>query len=129
MQRGERRLIGDAVDARGTEVALECGDNFHGGAVIFARDRHAVAIAGKRLLQALDVLADGTWPQRLATYDRRGLNPMADSGIGQLMPWKFLARILLARRCDIRMCQHPLRQDLAAEHNAAAQCDHGGDLA
>ena len=36
LQGGQRRMIGDAVDPRGTEVTLESGDHFHGRGVIFA---------------------------------------------------------------------------------------------
>ena len=36
LQRRHGRVIGDAVDARRAEVTLEGGDDFHGGAVIFA---------------------------------------------------------------------------------------------
>src|SRR6478609_1681263 len=45
------------------------------------------------------------------------------------MPREFLAGVLLARRGDIGMPEHAVRRDLAAEHDAAAQRDHGGDLA
>src|SRR6267378_7052112 len=45
------------------------------------------------------------------------------------MPWKFLAGIFLARRSDVRMPEHAMGRHLAAEDDAAAQRDHGGDLA
>ena len=53
---------------------------------------------------------------------------MADAGIRQRMPREFFAGILLARRCDVGMREHAMRGHLAAEHDAAAQRDHGGDL-
>ena len=54
---------------------------------------------------------------------------MADTGIRQRVPREFFAGILLARRCDVGMREHAMREHLAAEHDAAAQRDHGGDLA
>src|SRR4030081_224201 len=45
------------------------------------------------------------------------------------MPREFLAGVLLARRGDVGMPEHAMRGHLAAEHDAAAQRDHGGDLA
>src|SRR6266851_7732181 len=44
------------------------------------------------------------------------------------MPRKFLAGVFLAERSDIRMREHTMGRHLAAEHDAAAQRDHGGDL-
>src|ERR1700712_316668 len=54
---------------------------------------------------------------------------MADTGIGQRMPREFLAGILLARRRDVGMREHAMRWNVAAKHDAAAQRDHGRDLA
>src|SRR6266702_7566577 len=45
------------------------------------------------------------------------------------MPRKFLAGVFLAERSDIRMREHAMGRHLAAKHDAAAQRDHGGDLA
>src|SRR6266704_4954575 len=45
------------------------------------------------------------------------------------MPRKFLAGVFLARRSDVRMPEHAMGRYLAAKHDAAAQRDHGGDLA
>src|SRR6266852_6451133 len=45
------------------------------------------------------------------------------------MPGKFLAGVFLARRGDVGMPEHAMLRYLAAEHDAAAQRDHGGDLA
>ena len=122
-------MIGDAVDAGGAEVTLEGGDHFHGRPVIFAGHRHAVAVSGQRPLQALDALADVAEFEALAAHDRRRLHPVPDAGIGQRMPRKLLAGVLLARRGDVGMAEHAMRRHLAAEHDAAAQRDHGGDLA
>src|SRR5690242_16271965 len=36
VQRGQGRVIGDAVDAGRAEMTLEGGDHLHGGTVIFA---------------------------------------------------------------------------------------------
>src|ERR1700722_13996754 len=77
LQGGQGRMIGDAVDAVGAEVALEGGDHFHGRPVIFAVGRDAVAVFGQRLLQAEHVIADGAqFQQGLAAHDRRRLHPM-----------------------------------------------------
>ncbi len=43
--------------------------------------------------------------------ERRRAHAMADAGIGEQLPGKFLARILLARRRDVGMRQHALRHD------------------
>ena len=67
--------------------------------------------------------------QGFAAHDRGRLHPVADAGIGQRMPRKFLAGVLLARRRDIGMGEHAMRRHLAAQHDAPAQRDHGGDLA
>src|SRR6266403_5526842 len=58
LQGGQGRTIGDAVDARRAEMALERGDHFHGRTVVFSVDRNAVAIFGQRLLQVANVVAD-----------------------------------------------------------------------
>src|SRR6202022_4216850 len=42
---------------------------------------------------------------------------------------KFLAGVLFARWRDVRMPEHAVGRHLAAEHDATAQRDHGGDLA
>src|SRR6478609_1924940 len=42
LQGGQCRAIGDAVDARGAEVALERSDHFHGRRIVFPVDRDAV---------------------------------------------------------------------------------------
>src|ERR1700681_652728 len=45
------------------------------------------------------------------------------------MPREFLAWVFLARRSDVGMPKHAMLRHLAAKHDAAAQRDHGGDLA
>src|SRR5258708_9262465 len=129
LQGGQRRMIGDAVDAGGAEMALEGDDHFHGGGVVFAVEWDGVAVSRQRLLQVADVVADGAELERLAAHDRRRLYPVADPGIGQRVPGKFLAGVLLARRGDVGMPEHPMRRNLAAEPDAAAQRAHGGRLA
>src|SRR6476620_3516669 len=59
LQGDQRRMIGDAVDARRAEVALKGGDHFHGRPVVICADRDAVTIFGQRLLQVANVVADG----------------------------------------------------------------------
>src|ERR1700737_3582567 len=83
LQRGQCRVIGYTVDARGAEMALEGGDHFHGRPVVFSVDRDAVAVFGERLLQVADVVADGAELERFAAHDRRRLPPVAAARIGQ----------------------------------------------
>ncbi len=95
LQRGQRRMVGDAVDAGGTKVALESGDHFHGRSVVFSIDRDAVAVSGERLLQIANAVADDAqfegrrrarsapaapngrplnWPANATETSRRGLS-------------------------------------------------------
>lgn len=54
---------------------------------------------------------------------------MADAGIGQQLPRKLLARVLLAGRRDVGMRQHPLGQDFrVTAEDRLRQRDHGRDL-
>ena len=55
-QRVDRRGVGDAVDARGAEMALERGDHIPGHRVVEAADRDAVAVTRQHRLQLLDLL-------------------------------------------------------------------------
>ena len=99
-------MVGDAVDAGWTKVALESGDHFHGRPVVFSIDRDAVAKSGERPLQIANVVADGAQFEGFAAHDRRRLHPVTDAGIGQRMPRKFLAGVLLAGRRYVRMREH-----------------------
>jgi hypothetical protein len=71
MQCDQHRMIGDAVDAGGAEMALEGGDHFHRGAVISSGGRHAAAIFGERQLQVLYVVADGAEHQGFAARGKK----------------------------------------------------------
>src|SRR5260370_20443435 len=79
LQGGQRRMVGDAVDAGGAEMALEGGDDFHGCAVVFSIGQDAVAVFGQRLLQTEHIVADGAELEGFAAHDRRRLHPMADA--------------------------------------------------
>jgi len=46
-------MIGDTIQPRRAEMALEGGDDFHGRGVVFAGQRHTVAVSGERLLQTI----------------------------------------------------------------------------
>ena len=59
---------------------------------------------------------------------RRRLYPMAHAGIVERSPRKFLARVLLARRRNVRMGKDAFGRNCVAGENAAAERRHRGDL-
>ena len=63
-------MIGHAVDARRPEMALKGSHHFHGCAIVIARGRDAVAIAGQRCLQVADFVADVSEFEGFAANDR-----------------------------------------------------------
>src|SRR5674476_1222204 len=106
-----RAVLGGTVpearsDSRREEMALEGGDDVARRVVILAGFLDAIAIAAQCALQPRDLLAVIARFQREAVEIERGrAHPVADAGFAQQFPGKLFARILLARRCDIRMRQ------------------------
>src|SRR6185369_7686397 len=101
-QRLDGRDIGDAIDAGRTEVALERGDDVVGDAVKLAGWLHPITVTREQLLQLLDGrIAVAEHEDGAILNDRRRLHPEPDPGIVQGFPGKLLARILLARGCDV----------------------------
>ena len=86
LQRPHRRHIGDPVDARRTEMALERGHDLVRRRVVAAAHRDAVAVVGEQPLQRRDLLAVIARAQRGAVLDRLGLDPQPDAGLGEAAP-------------------------------------------
>src|SRR5512144_133401 len=110
-------------------MALEGGDGVERAAVEIAGGSDLVAVFRQQFLHFLD---DRTGfaerEDRSARFDGSRLDPEADAGIGERLPWKLLARVLLARRCDIGMGEHAVRRDSISPEDAATERRDRGDL-
>src|SRR5665647_3902670 len=107
-------------------MALECCDHLERGLVIAAGFLDAVAITAQRALQPRHQLAALAGLDRGAVEIKRGrAYPMPDAGFAQQVPRKFLARILLARRCYVGMAEDARGTDrTAAGDDPFAERDH-----
>src|SRR6185295_5542802 len=110
------------------EVPLECGYNQPRGIIVKPRNLQPVAELDQLFLKILDRSAAVVRRKRAAFRDRRRIDPEADTGGGELRPGEFLARILLARRCDIGVRQHAFARNVTPLDDVAAKLDDGVDL-
>src|SRR5690242_10041571 len=119
-----------AIDAFGTEMALERGHDLTRVGIVCAICRYAVAVFAQRFLKRDHGVADRTWCKDLTKIRNwRRFYPMPDTGFKKCAPGKLLAGVLFARRRNIGMCKHPNRGNAAASLNTAAKRRHRGDLA
>ena len=100
------------------------------GAVIFAGERDAVAVAGEapsagRATSSLMIPSFSVSPRTIGAGCTQWPTPeLASECHGNFSPGSFL-RAGATSEC----AEHAMRRHVAAEHDAAAQRDHGGDLA
>ena len=110
-------------------MALEGSDRVTRHPIEIPCGRDRVAVAREQLLRFLDHRIG--FPEHengTGLRQRRGLDPTTDAGIRQHLPGKFLARILLARGCNIGMGEHPVGRNLVTGEDAAAERGDRCDL-
>src|SRR5690606_27649337 len=127
-QGGDRRGIGDAVDALGAEMTLEGGNHRGRRLVVSAVDGDVVAVHGEHRLQRLDRLAALAGAEEAPAAHRCRAHEMADAGAVEFVPGKAFAGIELALRGDVRMAEHAVGRNGPAGDDVAAERDDGGDL-
>src|SRR5271166_6317319 len=93
LQRDSRGSVSDTVHTRRAKVTLEGGDDIRGRRIEFAARGNSVTVGRQLLLQREHVGAAVAGLECRALASARGHDPMADTGLVQLSPGKFLAGI------------------------------------
>ena len=109
-------------------MALERRDDRMRARVEHAGHRQLVAVEGEHRLQRLHGLAGIALGEEPPVSQAGRWHAMADALRGEAVPWKRLARILLALGRHVGMAQDPLRRDRPAPEDVPGQGDHRGDL-
>src|SRR5262245_49091033 len=98
-------------------MSLEGRDNVPRERIEVAGRGDTIAVARERLLQSADRASMVAECERAAVTQRGRLDPMTHAGRVQASPGKFLAGILLARRCHVGMRQHAVGWNAVARND------------
>src|SRR5262249_46724843 len=107
LQRRGGRDIDDSIDPLRAKMALERSHDVARGAIELAAGGDVIAVFGQQRLRLFDGgIGFAKREDRSCRVDGGGLDPQADAGIGQRLPWKFFAGIALTRGRDVGMGEH-----------------------
>src|SRR5215467_5601676 len=128
-QRRGGRDIDDPINPLRAKMALERSHDVARGAIEIAAGGDVIAVFCQQRLYLRDGgIGFAEREDRTRRVDGGGLDPQADAGIGQRLPWKFFAGIALARGRDVGMGEHAVGGNPVAGTDAATERRHRRDL-